>query len=58
MESRQRHRHRYATKTDLARIAQLDLSASPSPPAEFDEVKQPWHGLPVTYYAPKGRGIG
>jgi aminopeptidase N len=23
---------------------------------EFDEVKQNWHGLPVTYYAPKGRG--
>jgi aminopeptidase N len=23
---------------------------------EFDEVKQTWHGLPVTYYAPKGRG--
>jgi aminopeptidase N len=23
---------------------------------EFDEVKQSWHGLPVTYYAPKGRG--
>jgi len=23
---------------------------------EFDEVKQIWHGLPVTYYAPKGRG--
>jgi len=23
---------------------------------EFDEVKQAWHGLPVTYYAPKGRG--
>ncbi len=22
---------------------------------EFDEVKQAWHGLPVTYYAPKGR---
>jgi aminopeptidase N len=23
---------------------------------EFDEVKQTWNGLPVTYYAPKGRG--
>src|SRR6202165_3219540 len=23
---------------------------------EFDEAKQWWHGLPVTYYAPKGRG--
>src|ERR1700686_1197259 len=23
---------------------------------EYDEVKQKWHGLPVTYYAPKGRG--
>ena len=23
---------------------------------EFDEVKQSWRGLPVTYYAPKGRG--
>jgi aminopeptidase N len=23
---------------------------------EFDEVKQAWHGQPVTYYAPKGRG--
>ena len=23
---------------------------------EFDEVKQSWHGIPVTYYAPKGRG--
>jgi aminopeptidase N len=23
---------------------------------EFDEAKQSWHGLPVTYYAPKGRG--
>jgi aminopeptidase N len=23
---------------------------------EFDEVKQTWHGEPVTYYAPKGRG--
>ncbi len=23
---------------------------------EFDEVKEPWHGIPVTYYAPKGRG--
>ncbi len=23
---------------------------------EFDEVKQAWRGLPVTYYAPKGRG--
>jgi aminopeptidase N len=23
---------------------------------EFDEVKQGWHGIPVTYYAPKGRG--
>src|ERR1700682_2018451 len=23
---------------------------------EFDEVKQPWRGLPVAYYAPKGRG--
>jgi len=23
---------------------------------EFDEIKQAWHGLPVTYYAPKGRG--
>jgi aminopeptidase N len=23
---------------------------------EFDEVQQTWHGLPVTYYAPKGRG--
>jgi aminopeptidase N len=23
---------------------------------EFDEVKQSWHGLPVAYYAPKGRG--
>jgi aminopeptidase N len=23
---------------------------------EFDEMKQSWHGLPVTYYAPKGRG--
>ena len=23
---------------------------------EFDEVKQSWHGEPVTYYAPKGRG--
>src|SRR4029077_9195687 len=23
---------------------------------EFDEVKHAWHGLPVTYYAPKGRG--
>src|SRR5712691_7144264 len=23
---------------------------------EFDEVKQSWHGVPVTYYAPKGRG--
>jgi aminopeptidase N len=23
---------------------------------EFEEVKQMWHNLPVTYYAPKGRG--
>ena len=23
---------------------------------EFEEVKQSWHGMPVTYYAPKGRG--
>src|SRR5690348_5838848 len=23
---------------------------------EFDEVKQTWRGMPVTYYAPKGRG--
>src|SRR6202011_3858428 len=23
---------------------------------EFDEWKQTWHGMPVTYYAPKGRG--
>ena len=23
---------------------------------EFDEVKQTWHGLPVTYYAPRSRG--
>jgi len=23
---------------------------------EFEEVKQTWHGEPVTYYAPKGRG--
>jgi aminopeptidase N len=23
---------------------------------EFDEVKQTWQGLPVTYYAPRGRG--
>src|SRR6266478_1976285 len=23
---------------------------------EFDEVKQSWRGLPLTYYAPKGRG--
>jgi aminopeptidase N len=23
---------------------------------EFDEVKESWHGLPLTYYAPKGRG--
>jgi aminopeptidase N len=23
---------------------------------EFEEVKDSWHGLPVTYYAPKGRG--
>ena len=23
---------------------------------EFDEVKDSWHGIPVTYYAPKGRG--
>jgi aminopeptidase N len=23
---------------------------------EFDEVKDSWHGLPVTYYAPKGKG--
>jgi aminopeptidase N len=23
---------------------------------EFDEAKQSWQGLPVTYYAPKGRG--
>jgi aminopeptidase N len=23
---------------------------------EFDEAKQSWRGLPVTYYAPKGRG--
>src|SRR6266446_1939994 len=23
---------------------------------EFDEVKQSWRGIPVTYYAPKGRG--
>src|SRR3984893_9325461 len=23
---------------------------------ELDEVKQSWHGVPVTYYAPKGRG--
>jgi aminopeptidase N len=23
---------------------------------EFDEVKDAWHGIPVTYYAPKGRG--
>jgi aminopeptidase N len=23
---------------------------------EFDEVKQSWRGMPVTYYAPKGRG--
>jgi aminopeptidase N len=23
---------------------------------EFDEVKDSWHGLPVDYYAPKGRG--
>jgi aminopeptidase N len=23
---------------------------------EFEEVKESWHGVPVTYYAPKGRG--
>ena len=23
---------------------------------EFDEIKDTWHGIPVTYYAPKGRG--
>jgi aminopeptidase N len=23
---------------------------------EFDEVKDSWHGIPVNYYAPKGRG--
>jgi aminopeptidase N len=23
---------------------------------EFDEAKDSWHGIPVTYYAPKGRG--
>src|SRR5713226_7420929 len=23
---------------------------------EFDEMKESWHGIPVTYYAPKGRG--
>lgn len=23
---------------------------------DFEEVKDSWHGLPVTYYAPKGRG--
>src|SRR5438105_4029451 len=23
---------------------------------EFDEVKESWHGVPVIYYAPKGRG--
>src|SRR6267378_3284598 len=23
---------------------------------EFDEVKESWHGIPVSYYAPKGRG--
>jgi aminopeptidase N len=23
---------------------------------EFNEVKESWHGIPVTYYAPKGRG--
>ena len=23
---------------------------------EFDEAKQSWHGIPLTYYAPKGRG--
>jgi aminopeptidase N len=23
---------------------------------EFEEVKDSWHGVPVTYYAPKGRG--
>ncbi len=23
---------------------------------EFDEVKETWHGIPVAYYAPKGRG--
>src|SRR5467141_2370420 len=23
---------------------------------DFDEVKDTWHGIPVTYYAPKGRG--
>jgi aminopeptidase N len=23
---------------------------------EFDEIKQTWHNIPVTYYAPKGRG--
>jgi aminopeptidase N len=23
---------------------------------EFDEVKDSWHGIPVTYYAPKGEG--
>jgi aminopeptidase N len=23
---------------------------------EFDEEKESWHGIPVTYYAPKGRG--
>jgi aminopeptidase N len=23
---------------------------------EFEEVKDSWHGIPVTYYAPKGRG--
>ncbi len=23
---------------------------------EFDELKDTWHGIPVTYYAPKGRG--
>jgi aminopeptidase N len=23
---------------------------------ELEEVKQSWHGMPVTYYAPKGRG--
>jgi aminopeptidase N len=23
---------------------------------EFDEAKDSWHGIPITYYAPKGRG--